>query len=147
MSFLKKVYEAGSRLRQTAPVDDEFPRLMHEFDTALRRVDNMPGLPTIVCLCGSTKFKDEFIELNKRLTFAGNIVLSVGCFGHADNENIHKHKEQLDRLHLRKIDLADIVYIIDPGGYIGESTQRELVYARETGKQVRFLSQMFKVDK
>lgn len=44
----------------------------------------------------------------------------------------------LDMLHLRKIDLADRVLVINPGGYIGESTSREIAYARANGKPVSF---------
>ncbi len=98
--------------------------------------------PTIVCLCGSTRFKQQFIEANFRETMAGKIVLSVGWFGHADG-NIYtpteEEKVRLDELHLRKIDLADEILIINCNGYIGESTSRELFYAKAHGKQVRFL--------
>jgi hypothetical protein len=97
--------------------------------------------PTIVCLCGSTRFKQQFIEANFRETMAGKIVLSVGWFGHADGEiytPTEEEKGRLDELHLRKIDLASEVLIINCENYIGESTRRELDYARANGKVVRF---------
>lgn len=96
--------------------------------------------PIVVCLCGSTKFKQEFIKANRQETFAGKIVLSVGHFPHADNhDTTPEQKEMLDELHLRKIDLADEVLILNVGGYIGESTKNELEYAYKAGKRVRFL--------
>lgn len=96
--------------------------------------------PKIVCLCGSTKFKDIFEEVTLVETLEGNIVLSVGCYTHSDNINITpEQKKEFDKLHLKKIDLADEVYILNKGGYIGESTARELVYARLSGKKVKFL--------
>lgn len=98
--------------------------------------------PIVVCLCGSTKFKKEFIEANFRETMAGKIVLTVGFFGHADSHiytPTEAEKAALDELHLRKIDLADEVLILNVGGYIGESTKRELNYAVNTMKKVRFL--------
>ena len=99
----------------------------------------------VVCLCGSTRFKDAFLAETKRLTLAGKIVLSVGCFPHTDDgaspedalgEDV---KRGLDALHLRKIDLADEVLVLNVGGYVGESTRREIAYARELGKPVAFL--------
>lgn len=95
--------------------------------------------PKIVCLCGSTKFKKEFIEANFTFTMAGDIVLTVGWFSHADGEVYtpsEAEKEKLDELHLRKIDLADEVYVVNVGGYVGESTAREIRYAARLGKPI-----------
>lgn len=104
--------------------------------------------PTIVCLCGSTRFYKYFMEHNYLETMAGKIVLSVGFYPHAAAE-MHgegvgitpEQKEELDQLHLRKIDLADEVLVLNVGGYIGQSTARELAYARQHGKVVRFLEE------
>jgi hypothetical protein len=97
--------------------------------------------PTVVCLCGSTRFMKEFIEATRRETLAGRIVLSVGLFGHAEGIDMGGPvKAMLDELHLRKIDLADEVLVIDVDGYVGDSTRREVAYARAAGKPVRFLS-------
>ncbi|NRU52451.1 hypothetical protein [Clostridium beijerinckii] len=95
----------------------------------------------IVTLCGSTKFKDEFMEAQKKLTLEGNIVISVGLFGHSgDNEVWEKGtKEMLDDMHKRKIDLADEIFVINVNGYIGSSTRSEIEYAIRTGKQVNYL--------
>ena len=102
----------------------------------------------VITLCGSTRFKDEFLEAQKRLTLEGNIVISVGLFGHSgDNEvwedmdegTLTKTKEMLDDMHKRKIDMADEIYVINVDGYIGESTRSEIEYAMEHGKTVRFL--------
>lgn len=95
----------------------------------------------IVTLCGSTRFKDAFLEAQKNLSLQGNIVISVGLFGHSGDEEVWKPgvKEMLDEMHLRKIDLADEIFVINVGGYIGESTRREIAYARSTGKPVRYL--------
>jgi len=92
--------------------------------------------PTVVCLCGSTRFRAEFVEVNRRLTMAGRIVVAPGVFAHDGDPLTEQEKEGLDALHLRKIDLADFVYVVDPGGYIGDSTRREIAYARSTGKSI-----------
>lgn len=95
----------------------------------------MRDRPEIVCICGSARFVDEMREANRDLTFAGVIVLAPGeANGHVSNEQ----KTMLDELHLRKIDLADRVLVVNPGGYIGASTSKEVVYARATGKPVSF---------
>lgn len=95
----------------------------------------------IITLCGSTRFKDEFERVNKELTLAGNIVISVGCFGHAGDIFTDEQKIMLDDIHKAKIDLADEIFVINVGGYIGNSTRSEIEYARQHGKIVRYLVQ------
>lgn len=104
----------------------------------------------VITLCGSTRFKDAFMETQKRLTLEGNIVISVGLFGYSgDNEvwenmdegTLTKTKEMLDDMHKRKIDMADEIFVINVGGYIGSSTRSEIDYAKTTGKQVRYLEE------
>ena len=101
----------------------------------------MIGKYKIITLCGSTKFKDEFIAEQKRLTLEGNIVISVGLFGHSGDDEVwpDSTKVMLDDMHKRKIDLADEIFVINPGGYIGQSTKSEIEYATETEKPVRYL--------
>ena len=86
------------------------------------------------------KFKEQFIEVQRRLTLEGNIVISVGMFGHADNEPITEEmKTMLDDMHFRKIDMADEIFVINVGGYIGFSTNREIEYAKSHGKSIKYL--------
>ncbi len=101
----------------------------------------MQGKYKIVTLCGSTRFKDEFLRVQKELTLKGYIVISVGLFGHSGDDEVLDDgvKAMLDEMHLAKIDMADEIFIVNPGGYIGKSTSREVVYARSHGKQVRSL--------
>jgi NAD(P)H-nitrite reductase large subunit len=104
----------------------------------------MIGKYKIITLCGSTKFKDEFMELQKKLTLQKNIVISVGLFGHSgDNEVWNEDiKEMLDDMHKRKIDMADEIFVINKNGYIGSSTLSEIQYAVKTNKQVNYLEPM-----
>ena len=108
----------------------------------------MVGKYKVITLCGSTRFKNEFIEAQKRLTLEGDIVISVGLFGHSgDNEvwenmsedTVTKTKEMLDDMHKRKIDMADEIFVINVGGYIGDSTKSEIEYAKATGKRIKYL--------
>lgn len=104
--------------------------------------------PTIVCLCGSTRFYEVFQRINYEETMAGKIVLSVGFYPHtqkqAHGEDVGctpEQKQALDELHLRKIDLADEVFVLNVGGYVGESTSREIRYAVEKGRRLRWLEE------
>lgn len=115
---------------------------------AARELAGLPPMPLIVCLCGSTRFYDEFQRANYDLTMTGRIVLSVGFYPHA--KAVHGHGEgvghdssekvALDELHKRKVDLADEVLVVsDETGYFGESTRGEIEYAYQHGKPVRYL--------
>lgn len=110
----------------------------------------MVGNYKVITLCGSTRFKDEFMEVQKRLTLEGNIVINVGLFGHSgDNEvwenmdegTLTKTKDMLDDMHKWKIDMADEIYVINVGGYIGDSTKSEIEYAKATNKKIRYLEE------
>lgn len=103
----------------------------------------MVGKYKVITLCGSTRFKEQFLEAQKRLTLEGNIIISVGLFGHSGDDEvwIPGTKEMLDDMHRRKIDMADAIFVINVGGYIGESTKSEIEYARSQGKEVLFLEE------
>ena len=111
----------------------------------------MVGNYRVITLCGSTRFKDEFMEAQKKLTLEGNIVISVGLFGHSGDsevwegmseDTLTKTKIMLDDMHKCKIDMADGIFVINVGGYIGESTRSEIEYAQKTGKIVRYLEEI-----
>ena len=103
----------------------------------------MTGRYKVITLCGSTRFKEQFFEAQKRLTLEGNIVISVGLFGHSGDDEVWTEgtKEMLDDMHKRKIDMADAIYVINVGGYIGSSTRSEIEYAKATGKEVMYLEE------
>lgn len=102
----------------------------------------------VITLCGSTRFKDEFLKVQKDLTLKGNIVISVGLFSHSGDSEVWENmdegtltttKEMLDDMHKRKIDMADEIFVINVNGYIGESTKSEIEYAKSLGKMVNYL--------
>ena len=101
----------------------------------------MIGRYKVITLCGSTRFKNEFMEVQKQLSLAGNIVISVGLFGHSGDDEVWNDgvKEMLDDMHKRKIDMADGIFVINVGGYIGSSTRSEIQYAQEHGKTIEYL--------
>ncbi len=103
--------------------------------------------PKIVTLCGSTRFYDAFQRANYNLTMGGSIVLSVGFYPHSSEITGHgegvghdsDEKVALDELHKRKIDLCDEVFVLNVGGYIGDSTRSEIEYAHAHDKPVIYL--------
>ncbi len=99
----------------------------------------MFGEYKVITLCGSTRFKEDFERVNRELTLLGNIVISVGCFGHSGDTFTEKQKIMLDDIHKRKIDMADAIYVINKDGYIGASTRSEIEYARKHGKQIIYM--------
>src|SRR6476646_2598272 len=107
---------------------------------------SVEGEAKVITLCGSTKFQVEFAEVNQRLTMEGCVVISLGMFSLPDLPGYDwiadssELKRRLGRVHFQQIRLADEVYIVDPGGYVGESTRREIAYAESLDKPVRYLS-------
>lgn len=110
----------------------------------------MKGRPIVTTLCGSTRFPDAFALANMHLSMMGRVVLSVGMCAHADQptgsrflandgDEATPEKQQLDQLHFRKIDISDGIFVVNPGGYVGSSTRREIAYARSLGKSVEWL--------
>ncbi|HIK92331.1 MAG TPA: hypothetical protein EYG03_10170 [Planctomycetes bacterium] len=98
----------------------------------------------IVCLCGSTRFHEDFVEANLQETLKGHIVLSVGVFGHRAEDahgrsiDVDAHKEALDGLHIDKIDMSHEVLVINTGGHVGSSTRAEVKHARDRGIPIRW---------
>lgn len=100
----------------------------------------IPNIYRVITLCGSTKFKKEFIDVQKQLTLYGYIVISVGCFGHSGDIFSNEDKQMLDDMHKRKILMADEIYVIDKDNYIGESTKSEIKFAKENNKPISYYS-------
>ena len=107
--------------------------------TLTDKTSRYPAAPHVVTLCGSTRFRAEIAAANRELTLAGHVVLAPGVFAHDGDQITDADKQRLDRLHLAKIDLACWVLVVNPGGYIGDSTRREIEHAGQTGKPVHYL--------
>lgn len=98
--------------------------------------------PQIVTLCGSTRFRDEFTRINRDLTRSGVIVLAPGVFGHDGDLLTEDDKVRIDALHQDKIRIAHRVFVVNPGGYIGESTRSEIAYAEKLGRPISYLEEV-----
>lgn len=98
-----------------------------------------------ICLCGSTRFMDQFKAVNRLLTLQGHIVYSIATASSSQlpNEDISdEQKIVLDLVHLRKIMESDAVIVIgrqENGGlYLGESTRREILWSSLWNKPTHF---------
>jgi hypothetical protein len=126
---------------------DEFNRATADFRMVVPPFFTNLERPTIVCLCGSTRFYETFSKLNLEETLAGKIVLSIAAnrktedeiFATMNESELELVKQKLEKLHYQKIDLADEILVVNVNGYVGESTTREILYARENRKHVRWL--------
>jgi hypothetical protein len=98
----------------------------------------------IITLCGSTRFREIFEDTNRQLTLEGNIVISCGVWGWGDPVT-EEQKILLDEIHFRKIDLSDEIFVINHEFYIGESTRREIAYAKSKKKPVNYLNKVIHV--
>ncbi|PYZ96517.1 hypothetical protein CR205_12435 [Alteribacter lacisalsi] len=95
----------------------------------------------VITLCGSTKFKNTFREMEKKLTLEGHAVISLGFFEQSEGIEITPEQEAMfEKIHRRKIDIADEIYVIDVDRYIGKSTAAEIEYAQNQGKAVHYYS-------
>jgi len=103
----------------------------------------------VVCLCGSSRWPELHHRVMMEETLAGNIVIPLGLYGHADyppgakaatndGDEATAVKQMLDRLHYQKIDLSDEIIVVSDDGYFGSSTRREIAYAQAQGKRVRY---------
>lgn len=151
-------YEEGKAKRAAAPhwrpyttpaptrTAERIAELEHEVETLTDLMESRcvpSGTPQIVCLCGSTRFMDAFHAAGWQFTLDDEIVLSVGVCKHAEHHGGEALgpdvAAKLDELHMRKIDLADRVFVLNVGGYIGESTRAEIDYAKSKGKRIDYL--------
>lgn len=94
---------------------------------------------TKITLCGSTKFKEQFLSKEKELTLQGHSVYSCGAWGHSGDSITDEQKALLDAVHLEKILASEKIYVINPGGYIGPSTLREIFFAKTIGRKIEFM--------
>jgi hypothetical protein len=140
ISRAKKVVDLWNEFASAYIIEEP----MDELDQAIKECANFPR---IVCLCGSTRFWRTFQAAGLKETMAGRIVLSIGAasgtdddhFGNLPREQYDRVKVMLDELHLRKIDLADEILVLNVDGYVGQSTSNEIAHARKLGKKVRWL--------
>lgn len=104
--------------------------------------------PRIITICGSSRFIDVMAVLAWEIEKSGMIALSLHLLPRWYCGDVDDHiaeaqgvAEQLDALHLRKIDMCDEVWVVCPGGYIGESTSREIAYAQALGLPVKYFDE------
>lgn len=144
-SFMEDVYVTLDMYRTGEYNPKEYKKTLEENGVQFEDYCYRKKHRKTITLCGSTKFKDDFMKKQQELTLEGWIVLSVGVFGHADKVEITaEQKEELDRIHKDKIELSDAIYVINRDGYIGNSTKSEIKFAREKGKTIYYMEDIDK---
>jgi hypothetical protein len=122
----------------------------HGHWTPLVRIKIRYPRPKVIVLCGSSRFVDIMavcawiIERDENAITMALHLLPRWYFKKevvkdhlAEHENV---REQMDTLHLRKIDLADEIFVVNYEDYIGDSTTNEVRYAQKTGKNIRWFT-------
>jgi len=96
----------------------------------------------VVTLCGSVKFWDKIQEIHEKLALENEYVV-IGLTPCGKNRKLTEYeKELLGELHRAKMDLSDAIFVVNVGGYIGESTRGEIEYAKQKGKEIMYLESM-----
>lgn len=95
----------------------------------------------VITLCGSTKYKNEFMRVTKEFTLKGNLVLNLNVFAHGgDHEACNPGmRKMLKEMQIQKIDMSDEIFVINPEVILGESTKEQIEYAKIMGKKVSYL--------
>lgn len=126
----------------------EYEEILKENGFEMDKMKYKPREHKVITLCGSTKFKEDFLRKQEELTLKGYIVLSVGVFVHDDNiEVTEEQKIELDKIHKDKIRMSDVIYVINRDNYIGESTKSEIEFAKELNKTVMYMEEEEKYGK
>jgi hypothetical protein len=133
--------EHDGRHRELRALRAEIDCLRTKLAVAQAPLPQPPTEPCVVCLCGSTRFRAAYERAFYEEEHAGRICLTAPCFKDDPCCKTPEDHARLDELHLRKIDLADEILVLNVGGYVGESTWREIAYARSQGKPIRWLEE------
>lgn len=97
-------------------------------------------MPRIVAIIGSSRFKTAHLGVAQKCTLQGKIVLLAGFWHHVDRLPItDEKKRELDQLMLRKIEMANEVYVVNINGYLGKTTREGILYVQELDKPITYL--------
>jgi hypothetical protein len=118
--------------------DADAARKLVSLSEGITSETDAPDRPKVVCLCGSTRFREAYERAFYEEEHAGNICLTVPCYKDDPCCKTAADHERLDALHRHKIYVADEIVVVRGREYIGESTRKEIEYARSLGKPVRF---------
>lgn len=99
----------------------------------------------IITICGSMKYMSEMTTITKKLVEEGNCVLTPVLLKDRDKKINEEDKKILKKIHFRKIEMSDIVFILNKDDYIGESTKLEIEYAEMLNKEIVYYSEL--IDK
>ena len=91
----------------------------------------------VVTICGSMKFKDKMMEVTRDLEIKNKYVV-IQCVYSNDRFN-EEEQVLLADLHYKKIDISDVIYVVNVDDYIGTSTKKEIEYAKSLNKKIIYM--------
>jgi len=97
----------------------------------------------VITLCGSIRFKDDFMREGERLTKLGYVVLMPSIWHYLSDSNLDEAETELKALltviHFKKILMSNTIHVINKRGYIGNQTAVEIVYASAFGLKITYM--------
>ena len=91
----------------------------------------------IVTICGSMRFEKKMQEIARNLEIKNGYCVLQPIYKVAKAKvETYEELENIYKSHLKKIDMSNAIYVVNVGGYIGESTRQEIEYAQSTGKKI-----------
>ena len=84
----------------------------------------------VITICGSMRYSKEMMKIPEELEL-------IQCIYNVDGLKYEGlDVKALDKIHRKKIDISDAIYVVNIDGYIGDSTKNEIEYALKNGKEV-----------
>lgn len=90
----------------------------------------------VITICGSMRYSKEMMKIAEELELKEGYAV-IQCVYNVDGQKYEGIDASiLDKIHRKKIDISDAIYVVNINGYIGESTRKEIEYANNNGKEV-----------
>lgn len=97
----------------------------------------------IIAVCGSYKFRKEMAEVAEIMTLAGNCVLTPNeLTRNSKDDYTEEEARMIDLMHKEKIRLSDAIIVVNVGGYVGKSTQSEIIFAKKLNKEIMYYTDL-----
>lgn len=92
----------------------------------------------VVTICGSMRYSKEMIKISEELEIKQGYAVIQCVYSVEGLKCEGVDASMLAKIHRRKIDISDGIYVVNIDGYIGKSTRNEIEYAIKNGKDVMY---------
>lgn len=93
----------------------------------------------VITICGSMRFQNEMIEVAAELETQKGLCVLQPVYNHGGKVFSGRELQMLAVAHYKKIDISDAIYVVNVGGYIGESVTQEIEYAKRLNKEILYM--------